>query len=194
MNTMKNNVTNTLCSRFHSWRFLLQQASACVPHWEKSFPAKLSNETSFKMDSILICTRLLVNQKAPCLRSATCRGIQLCDTFSLVPQIKQILRRYDQPSEFSGFPVHILRHIFLLYWDHKTIKKTAKSILLCADGWSFAKTTTRRISAFNFRWFQQPIRSCGIVLTANQRCGQNLAAVSTNLWEFVSGPTFSGSR
>ena len=32
---------------------------------EKSFPAKLSNETSFKMDSILICTRLLVNQKAP---------------------------------------------------------------------------------------------------------------------------------
>ena len=28
--------------------------------------AKLANETSFKMDSILICTRLLVNQKAPC--------------------------------------------------------------------------------------------------------------------------------
>ena len=31
------------------------------PRAEKSFPAKLSNETSFKMDSILICTRLLVN-------------------------------------------------------------------------------------------------------------------------------------
>ena len=29
-------------------------------------PAKLSNETSFTMDSILICTRLLINQKAPC--------------------------------------------------------------------------------------------------------------------------------
>ena len=52
----------------HSWRlrFLSQWASACVPRSEKSFPAKLSNETSFKMDSILICTRLLVNQKAPC--------------------------------------------------------------------------------------------------------------------------------
>ena len=48
--------------------------------------------------------------------------------------------------------------------------------------------TTRGTSAFNFRWFQQPIRSCGIVLTANQRCGQNLAAVSKNLWDFVSGP------
>ena len=34
--------------------------------FRKSFPAKLSNETTFKMDSILICTRLLVNQKAPC--------------------------------------------------------------------------------------------------------------------------------
>ena len=52
----------------HSWRlrFLSQWASACVPRSEKSFPAKLSNETSFKMDSILICTRLLVNQNAPC--------------------------------------------------------------------------------------------------------------------------------
>ena len=29
---------------------------------QKSFPAKLSNETGFKMDSIMICTRLLVNQ------------------------------------------------------------------------------------------------------------------------------------
>ena len=36
---------------------------------EKSFQAKLSNETSFKMDSTLICTRLSVNQKAPCSRS-----------------------------------------------------------------------------------------------------------------------------
>ena len=45
---------------------LSQWASACVPRLEKSLPAKLSNETSFKMDSILIFTRLLVNQKAPC--------------------------------------------------------------------------------------------------------------------------------
>ena len=29
-----------------------------TPFSEKSFPAKLSNETSFKMDSMLICTRL----------------------------------------------------------------------------------------------------------------------------------------
>ena len=45
----------------HSWRlrFLSQWASACLPHSEKSFPAKLSNETSFKMDSILICTRVI---------------------------------------------------------------------------------------------------------------------------------------
>ena len=52
----------------HCWRlrFLSQWASACVPRSEKSFPAKLSNETTFKMDSILIYTRLLINQKAPC--------------------------------------------------------------------------------------------------------------------------------
>ena len=52
----------------HSWRlrFLSQLASACVPCSEKSFPAKPSDETSFKMDSILILTRLLENQKAPC--------------------------------------------------------------------------------------------------------------------------------
>ena len=64
------------------------------------------------MDSILICTRLLENQKAPCSRSATWRGIQLCDTHTLVRQIKQILRRYEQPPEFSEFPIQwqILRH------------------------------------------------------------------------------------
>ena len=52
----------------HSWRlrFLSQLASACLSRSEKSFPAKLSNETSFNIDSILICTRLLVNQNAPC--------------------------------------------------------------------------------------------------------------------------------
>ena len=32
--------------------------------------------------------------------------------------------------------------------------------------------------------FQLPL-----IPTANQRCDQNLAAVSTNLWEFVSGPS-----
>ena len=130
------------------------------------------------MDSILICTRLLVNQKAPCQRSTTCRRIQLRDTLTVVPQIKQIQRRCEQPYEFSEFPLYILRHIFL----------TAKSTFLFADGGSFTKTTTRGISAFNFRRFRQPIRSCGIVLTANQRYGQNLAVTSTNVREFVSGP------
>ena len=50
----------------HSWRlrFLSQWASACVPRSERSFPAKLSNETSFNMDSISTCTRSLLNQKA----------------------------------------------------------------------------------------------------------------------------------
>ena len=78
-------------------------------------------------------------------------------------------------------------HIFLPE-DHKTIKKRAKSILLSADDGSFTKTTTRGISAFNFRRFRQPIRSCGIVLTASQRYGQNLAVTSSNVREFVSGP------
>ena len=40
--------------------------------------------------------------------------------------IKQILRTYEQPTEFSEFPWHILRQIFLPQ-DRKTIKKTAKS-------------------------------------------------------------------
>ena len=56
------------------------------------------------MDGILICTHLLVNQQAPCSRSATCRGIQLRDTLTLVVQIKQILGRYEQPPVFSEFP------------------------------------------------------------------------------------------
>ena len=101
------------------------------------------------------------------------------------PSIKQILRRYKPPYEFSEFPWHILRHIFLPQ-DHKTIKKTAKSILLFADNGSFMKTTTQGIRAFNFRRFRQPSRSCGIFLTANQCYGQNLT--STNVNEFVSGP------
>ena len=42
-----------------------------------------------------------------CLWSTTSREIQLCDTLTLVPWIKQILRRYEQPSEFSEFPWHI---------------------------------------------------------------------------------------
>ena len=101
------------------------------------------------------------------------------------PSIKQILRRYEQPYEFAEFPWHILRHIFLPQ-DHKTIKKTAKLILLFADNGSFMKTTTQGIRAFNFRRFRQPSRSCGIFLTANQCYGQNLT--STNVNEFVSGP------
>ena len=46
-----------------------------------------------------------------CSWSTTSREIQLCDTLTLVPWIKQILRRYEQPSEFSEFPWHIWRHI-----------------------------------------------------------------------------------
>ena len=67
-------------------------------------------------------------------------------------------------------------------------KKSAKSILLSADDGSFTKTTTRGISAFNFRRFRQPIKSCGIVLTVNQHYGQNMAVMSTNVNEFGSGP------
>ena len=91
----------------------------------------------------------------------------------------------NQKYKFSKFPSHILRHIFLPQ-DHKTIKKTAKSILLPADGGSFTKTTMGGIIAFNFWRFRQPIRSCGIVPTANQHYGQNLAVTSTNMREFVS--------
>ena len=76
---MKNNITNTLCS------FPLLCCLRLRTRAEKSFPAKLSNETSFKMDSILIWTRLLVNQRAHCSRSTTCREIQLYHTLTLVP-------------------------------------------------------------------------------------------------------------
>ena len=65
---------------------------------------------------------------------------------------------------------------------------TAKSNFLYANGGSFTETTTRGTSPFNLRRFRQPIRSCGIVLTANQRYDQNLAATCTNVREFVSGP------
>ena len=67
-------------------------------------------------------------------------------------------------------------------------KKDSKIDPSIRPGGSFTKTTTRGISAFNFRRFRQPIRSCGIVPTANQRYGQNLAVTSTNVREFVSGP------
>ena len=52
---------NVLRLILHSWqlRFPSQWASAWVPRSEKSFAAKFSNETSFKMDSILICTCLI---------------------------------------------------------------------------------------------------------------------------------------
>ena len=101
--------------------------------------------------------------------------------------VKQILRRYEQPSEFSEFPWYILRQIFLPQ-DRKTIKKTANPSL------RWRPIIRRGISAFNFRWFRQPIISCCIVLTATQRCGQNLAASSTSLWEFVWGPILAGAR
>ena len=115
---------------------------------------------------------------------------------SFVNLIKQILRRYGQPSEFSEFPRRISRYIFLPQ-DRKTIKKTAKSISpLTADHSRrfLSAAVTHGISAFNFRWFQQAIRSCGIVLTVNQRCGQNLAAVSSSLGDLVSRPILAGLR
>ena len=58
-----------------------------------------------------------------------CRAIQLRDTLSLIPWIVQILRRYGHPFEFSEFPWHILRNIFLPQ-DRKKIKikMTAKSL------------------------------------------------------------------
>ena len=73
----------------HSWqlRFLSQWASICVHRSKKSFLAKLSNETNFKMDSIFICTLLLVNHKAPFLWSTTWREIQLCDTVKERPSV-----------------------------------------------------------------------------------------------------------
>ena len=85
----------------------------------------------------------------------------------------------------------------LWFFDRKTIKKTAKSISpLTADHSRrfLSAAVTQGISAFNFRWFQQPIRSCGIVLTVNQRCGQNLGAVSSSLEDLVSSPILAGLR
>ena len=104
---------------------------------EKSFPAKLSNETTFKMDSILICSyfhSFVGRSKGTLLIS----GQQLAEGLDSTPRytrissvnIKQILRRYEQ--------WHILRHISLPL-DDKTIKKTGKSTFLYADGGSFTK-------------------------------------------------------
>ena len=100
--------------------------------------------------------------------------------------IKQILRTYEQPTEFSEFPWHILRQIFLPQ-DRKTIKKTAKS---------FSPLTADH-SPRNKR-FQLPL-----IPTANHilwHCSNsqsalrtNLAASSTSLWEFVSGPILAGA-
>ena len=78
-------------------RFLSQWPSVCVLRSEKSFSAELSNETSFKMDSILIWARLLANSKAHsthCSRSTTCREIELCDTLTLVLQTRTRLQRH----------------------------------------------------------------------------------------------------
>ena len=52
--------------------------------------------------------------------------------------MEQILRKYVQPFEFSEFPWHILRDIFLPQ-DRKTIKKKDSRFLLSADGGSFTK-------------------------------------------------------
>ena len=55
------------------------------------------------MVSILICTRLLVNQKAPCPRSTTCRGIQLCDTHITSVNKALILRDMNNHLNFLNF-------------------------------------------------------------------------------------------
>ena len=75
-----------------------------------------------------------------CSRSTTCREIQLCDTLTLVPWIKHILRRYEQPSEFSEFPWHILRHIFLLLGIPIDRVPTSKSCIFCIGMDSFYAT------------------------------------------------------
>ena len=50
------------------------------------------------------------------------------------------------------------------YYETITKKKRQRNRSFSPPtGGSFMKTTTRGITAFNFRWFQQPIRSCGIV-------------------------------
>ena len=112
--------------------------------------------------------------------------------------MKQILRGYGQLFEFSEFPWHILRNIFLPQ-DRKTIRKKKQQNpslrwrrIIHED--CLVLPATRRIKAFNFRWFQQPIKSRGIALTANQRCGQNLVAARANLWDFGSGPILAGPR
>ena len=163
----------------------LQWAPACVPSWEKSFPAKLSNKTTFKMDSILICTCLLVNQEH------LVSGQQL-DSTPRYTHISSVLNKANPEKIWTTIwivwisMVHIKAYFPTVRPSNN--KKTAKSTFLSADGGSFTKTTTRGISASNFRRFRQPIRSCGIVLTANQRYGQNLALTSTNVRGFVSGP------
>ena len=128
------------------------------------------------MDSILTCTNLLVNQNASCSRSTTCRGIQLHGTLPVISSINEANPEKIWTTIWI-FWISMLRHIFLPQ-DCKTIKKDNKL-------GSFMKTTTWGISAFNFRWFQQPIR---IVVKIN------LATVSTSLWDFGSGPILAGAR
>ena len=73
--------------------------------------------------------------------------------------------------------------------SHETIKKDSKiDPSLRRRRIIHENNHARNLNAFNFRRCRQPIRPCGIVLTANQRYGQNLAVTSTNVREFVSGP------
>ena len=141
-----------LCLILHSWwlRFLSQWASACIPDSEKSFLAKLSNETSFNMDSILTCTHLLVNQKAPCSRSTTCRGIQLRDTLTLVTKIKQMLRRYGQPSEFSEFTT-------VKQWKRQQNPSLRWRRNIRKDFLFLSAISHLRNKCFQRLWLQQPI-------------------------------------
>ena len=80
--------------------------------------------------------------------------------------------------------VWLVLSVICISMQTQSNKKTAKQFSpLTAK--ILSATATRGISAFNFRWFQQPIRSCGIVLTANQHCGQSLTIETTNLWDYI---------
>ena len=114
------------------------------------------------MGSILTYTRLLVNHWKHLVR-----GQQSAERVnSAIAHIGSVNEANPEKmwTTIWIFPWHILRHIFLPQ-DRKTIKRQQNP---SADRPRrfFSATATQGKSAFNFRWFQEPIRSCDIVLTA----------------------------